>query len=85
MGAGILLSDIAPESTRKAIEGRTIHQYKYMHVFHTVVAVLGIISEIEIHCKLGNIEQVRKVWRIMAHNNPDAKDVYEARYKSLLG
>ena len=78
VGAGILLSDVAPESVRKAMEGRTVHQDKYTHVFHTVVAVLGVISEIEMHCKLGNTDQIVRVWKVIADNNPDAKDVYAA-------
>ncbi len=83
--AGILLADIAPEHHRKTVEERTIHQYKFRHFCRTVIALLGIVSEIELHCKLNNREQAAKVWERLATKNADAKDIYEARYKSSLG
>jgi len=82
--AGILLADIAPEHHRKSVEDRMIHQYKFQHVCITVIALLGIISEIELQCKLNNKEQAVKVWERLAEHSEDAKDIYEARYKSLL-
>jgi hypothetical protein len=51
----------------------------------TVITLLGILSEIEMHCNLSNKEQVVKIWRRLAEFNADAKDVYEARYKPMLG
>ena len=83
--AGILLADIAPEHHRKTVEERTVHQYKFRHFCRTVIALLGIVSEIELHCKLNNREQAAKVWERLATKNADAKDIYEARYKSSLG
>jgi hypothetical protein len=49
-----------------------------------VIVLLGIISEIELHCDLNNKDQAAKVWERLADYSRDAKDVYEARYKSLL-
>lgn len=82
--AGILLVDMAPEQMRDNIENRTIHQYKFRHFCRTVIALMGIISEIEAYCKLGNAEQALKVWTRLADKNPDAKDVFLARYNTLL-
>ncbi len=82
MAAGILLVDTAPEHFRKAVEERTIHQYKFRHFCRTVLTLLGIISEIELRCKLGNIEQASKIWKRLAERNADAKDIYDARYKA---
>jgi len=82
--AGILLTDRAPEAIKKNIEQRMIHQYKFRHFCRTVISLLGIISEIEIHCKLGNAEQAAKVWQRLADKNFDAREIYEARYKSTL-
>jgi hypothetical protein len=78
--AGIVLSDIAPEHYKKLVEERTIHQYKFRNYFHTVIILLGIISEIEMHCKLGNGEQIARVWKRISRN-ADAKDIYDFRYK----
>jgi hypothetical protein len=83
--AGILLADIMPEYMRETIEDRTIHQYKFRSFCRTVIALLGIVSEIELHCNLGNKEQAVKVWERSSQKNADAKDVYEARYKLALG
>jgi hypothetical protein len=83
--AGLLLSDIGPEHLRKKIEDRTIHQYKFHHYSRTVITVLGIVSEIEMHLNLNNKEQIAKVWRRIAEYSPDAKEIYEARYKSHFG
>lgn len=82
--AGLVLSDIAPEHYKKLVEERTIHQYKFRNYFRTVITLLGIISEIEMHCKLVNAEQVAKVWKRMAAWNADAKDIYELRYKQYF-
>ncbi len=51
--AGIVLSDIAPEHLKRRVEDRSIHQYKFRHLSRTVITLLGIVSEIEMHCKLG--------------------------------
>jgi hypothetical protein len=84
MVAGILVTDMMPEQLRQAVDNRIIHQYKFRNFCRTVVALLGIVSEIEVHCNLGNREQASKVWQRLADKNADAKDVYEARYKSML-
>jgi hypothetical protein len=84
VGAGILLAKTAPEDIRNRIEQRTIHQYKFRHYCRTVTILLGIVSEIENHCKLNNKEQAVKVWERLAEYNADAKDIYEARYKAML-
>jgi hypothetical protein len=85
IAGSFLLKDMAPEDIRKQLENRTIHQYKFEQFCRTVVALLGIVSEIEIHCKLNNREQAAKVWAILAGYNADAKDVYELRYRQQLG
>jgi hypothetical protein len=85
MGAGILLADLGPEHLRKNVEERTIHQYKFRHFCRTVITLLGIISEIEIHCNLNNREQAVKIWQRLAEYNADAKDVFDAHYKTRLG
>jgi len=82
--AGILLSDIAPEHIGKLIEERTIHQYRFMHIFRTVITLLAIASEIDCHCKLQNRVQIIEIWEKISKTNADAKDIYDARYKSLL-
>ena len=85
VAAGILLADIAPDHLRRNVEDRTIHQYKFRHVCRTVVTLLGIVSEIEIHCNLTNKEQAVKIWERLVEYSADAKDIYEARYKASLG
>jgi len=83
--AGIVLADIAPEHVRRNVEDRNIHQYKFHHYCRTILTLLGIISEIEIHCNLNNKEQAVKVWERLAEYHADTKDIYEARYKATLG
>lgn len=82
--SGMVLSDIAPERVKRKVEGRSLHQYKFQHLSRTVITLLGIVSEIEMHCKLNNKEQAIKIWERMAEYSADAKDVYEARYKAGL-
>jgi hypothetical protein len=83
--AAIVLADVVPRNVREKVENRTIHQYKFMHLCRTVVTLLGIFSEIEMHCRLDNSEQLSKIWKRLSEYNADAKDVYEARYQSTLG
>jgi hypothetical protein len=85
IAGSFLLKDMAPEDIRKQLENRTIHQYKFEQFCRTVVTLLGIVSEIEMHCKLNNREQISKVWTILAGYNADAKDVYELRYQPMFG
>jgi len=49
------------------------------------VILLGIVSEIENDCNLNNKEQASKIWQCLAEYNADAKDLYETRYKTMLG
>lgn len=85
--SAIVLSDadIFPDHLKRKIKDRSIHQYKFRHLSRTVITLLGIVSEIEMHCKLNNKEQAIKIWERMAEYSADAKDIYEARYKSSLG
>jgi len=84
IAGSFLLKDMAPEDIRKQLENRTIHQYKFEQFCRTVVTLLGIVSEIEMYCRLNNQEQISKVWTILVGYNADAKDVYEMRYRQLL-
>ena len=83
--ATIVIADVIPEGARKELEDRIIHQYKFRHLCRTVMSLLGIASEIEMHCKLNNGEQLSKIWKLLAKHSPETKDVYEARYKLMLG
>jgi hypothetical protein len=85
MSGSILFSDIFSEELRERVETRTIHQYKFWQYCRTVLTLLGIVSEIELYCKMNNHEQLAKVWTTLAGYNADTKDVYEARYQALLG
>jgi len=79
--SGLVLTDMFSDHQKTTVEERTIHQFKFRHYFHTVIILTGIISEIEMHCKLGNAAQVGKVWQRMAAWNSNARDIYEFRYK----
>ncbi len=74
-----------PLRLRKNIGQRNVHQYKFRHYCRTVVISLGVVSEIENHCNLNNKEQASKIWQRLAEYNADAKDIYEIRYKTMLG
>ena len=50
----------------------------------TVLTVLGIVSEIELYCKLNNREQLLRVWTTLAGLHADTKDVHQVRYQGLL-
>ena len=80
-----MLREFGPDETRKLIESRTIHQYKFRQVSRIVVTLLGIISEIELLCNLNNATQIVKIWLRLAAKNADAKECFEARYKSKFG
>jgi hypothetical protein len=79
-----LLKELAPDDVKRQIEERNIHQYKFRHYCRTVVAILGIASEIELFGKFGNHEHAAKVWSLLAGYNADARDVYQMRYQELL-
>jgi hypothetical protein len=84
VSGSFLLKDMASEQMRSQLENRNIHQYKFRHFCRTVVALLGVVSEVEIFGKFNNHEQLAKVWALLAGYNEDAKDVYEMRYQALV-
>jgi hypothetical protein len=79
-----LLKDRASGEIRRQIETRTFHEYKARRFWRTIVPLLGIISEIEMFGNFKNKEQAVKVWTLLSAYNPDAKDIYEMRYRASL-
>lgn len=79
-----LLKDRTTEEIRRQIETRTFHEYKARRFCRTIVPLLGIISEIEMFGNFKNKEQATRVWTLLAAYNPDAKDIYNMRYRASL-
>ena len=46
--------------------------------------VLAIATEIDAQFKLDNHTAIAYIWRILIEHAPDAKDMYESRYKAIL-
>lgn len=79
-----LLTDLADEELRYLIKTRTILQYHARHFSRTVMTVLAIATEIDTQFQLDNHAAIAYVWRILIEHSPEAKDMYEARYKAML-
>jgi hypothetical protein len=79
-----VLSSLAPEEMREVIEKRTIRQYAARHFSRTLLAVLAIVSDIDIFCHLNNRETLARLWVLLAGYFDEAKDVYERRYQAML-
>jgi hypothetical protein len=78
-----LLKDRSSEEIRRQIESRTFHEYKARRFYRTMVLILGIVSEIEMFSSK-NKEQATKVWTLLAAYSPDAKSVFDMRYRKAL-
>jgi hypothetical protein len=82
--AGLLVKNLLPPEDRKQYDERIIHQYKSQQFQRLLIAVLGVLSEIENRCKLGDKEQLVKVWTLFNQLSADGREVYERRYKEML-
>jgi hypothetical protein len=80
-----IVSDLMPESQRQLIEDRVILQYQFVNVSRTFAIVLAIASEINCYFKLGHGEAVQRIWTLLGGYSEESKDVYERRYKDLVG
>jgi hypothetical protein len=84
MVGALLISDFAPDETRKLIEERTLRQSIFQHFSRTLLTVLAIATEIDTFCNLGNRDALVRLWVILSGYVEEAKDVYERRYQAML-
>lgn len=80
-----VVSDLMPEPERQTIEDRVILQYQFVDVSRTFAIVLAIASEINCFYKLGHGEAVQRIWTLLGGYSEESKDLYERRYKGLVG
>jgi hypothetical protein len=89
-GAGLffispfLLADLAEDQIRHAIESRALLQYHARHLSRTFMTVLAIATEIDAQFKLNNHTDAAYIWRVLIDNSPEAKEMYQERYKAML-
>jgi len=62
-----------------------IRKFRYGHMGHSVALVLALASEIDAHFNFGLRQDVLYVWGVAAPAIVVANEMYEKRYKSLLG
>jgi hypothetical protein len=79
-----LLAELADEELKQQITSRALLQYQAKHFSRTVMTVLAIATEIDAQFKLNNHTAIAYIWRILIEYAPDAKDMWEERYKAML-
>src|SRR6266849_126428 len=62
-----------------------IRKFRYAHMGQAVALVLALASEIEAHFKFGLRQDVLYVWNVAAPVIFVVNEMYDKRYKSLLG
>jgi hypothetical protein len=82
--APFLLADLADEQTRHTIESRARLQYEARHLGRTLMTVLAILTEIDAQFKLNNHAAAAYIWRVLVDYLPEAKEMYQERYQSML-
>lgn len=80
-----VVSDLMPESERRLVEDRAILQYQFINVSRTFAIVLAIASEINCFFRLGHREAAQRIWTFLGGYSEESKDLYERRYKGLVG
>jgi hypothetical protein len=78
-----LLTDLAQEDQREHIE-RNFQGYVFRQFSRTLITVLGITSEIENYCSLGNRQALVNMWVLLGGYAAEAMDVYRERYQEML-
>jgi hypothetical protein len=58
--------------------------YKFIHVSRTILTVLAIATELNIHFKLGFDTEAAYLWTIMSEYVAEAKEMYGKRYSSKV-
>lgn len=61
-----------------------LFELKNKQLWLSVIAVISIISEIEINLKYGLKPKLAYVWTWFTNNSETAKEIYEMRYQNLL-
>jgi hypothetical protein len=79
-----LLADLTDEEAKDLITNRAALQYHAKHLSRTFMTVLAVATEIDAQFKLNNHRVIAYIWRILIEHAPDAKDMYENRYKAML-
>lgn len=60
-------------------------KFRYAHMGEAVALVLALVSEIEAHFKFGLRQEVLYAWNVAAPVIVVVNEMYDKRYKSLLG
>jgi hypothetical protein len=79
-----MLTSVAPEDMKRMVEERTILQYTYVHFTRAITVVLAIATEIDAYRQLANREAIIRLWTLLSGFVPEAKNVYQQRYKAIL-
>jgi hypothetical protein len=79
-----LIADLTEEEVKDVITNRTVLQYHAKHFSRTFMTVLAIATEIDAQFRLNNHTAIAYIWRILIEHAPDAKDMYDNRYKAML-
>lgn len=84
MVAPFLVADIVGGDDKDWVDNRIRHQYHFIHFSRTAIVTLGIASEIDVYCKLGNAAAASYLWRIFSDYSAEAKEMARYRYEKLL-
>lgn len=82
--APFLLADVVGGEDQEITETYAIKQYHYLHVSRTCIVTLAIATEISTFFNLDNNSQLAYLWTMFSEHVPEAKDMYEQRYRGLL-
>ena len=82
--ASMVLAELVGGQTQEMIEGRTIQQFHFVQISRTAIITLAIATEIDAFLALGNRNQILMLWNVFGEYVPEAKEMYEQRYRELL-
>lgn len=77
-----LMADLLPDHTENLLANRP--QYHFKEFSRTAIVTLAIATEINAHFKLGNDNAAAYLWNIFADYTPEAREMLQHRYNSLL-
>jgi hypothetical protein len=61
-----------------------LEYYRTKHTYIAITLMLAIVTEIELHFKYGHDKTAKYLWTFFSEHSGIVKEIYDARYASLL-
>ena len=83
IGYAVMFNTLS-KSERENLEKETFPAFRSIQISRTVILSVVLLSEINCFFKFSLDHRLLELWLILCDSSPDAKEIFELRYKALL-